>query len=81
MKYYSELTGELFNTIEELEASEAKIREKEAAKKAADTEIAAAFEEAVDAWQHYLDLSKKYGRKEAYMPDSLFKGLIEEFFG
>ena len=81
MKYYSELTGELFNTIEELEASETKIREKEAAKKAADTEIEAAFEEAVDAWQHYLDLSKKYGRKEAYMPDSLFKGLIEEFFG
>lgn len=80
MKYYSELTGELFNTIEELEASEAKIREKEAAKKAADTEIAAAFEEAVDAWQHYLDLSKKYGKKEAYVPDSLFKGLIEEFF-
>ena len=80
MKYYSELTGELFNTIEELEASEAKIREKEAAKKAADTEITAAFEEAVDAWQHYLDLSKKYGKKEAYVPDSLFKGLIEEFF-
>lgn len=81
MKYYSELTGELFNTIEELETSEAEIRKKEEAKKAANTEIAAAFEEAVDAWQHYLDLSKKYGRKEAYMPDSLFKGLIEEFFG
>lgn len=81
MKYYSELTGELFNTIEELETSEAEIRKKEEAKKAADTEIAAAFEEAVDAWQHYLDLSKKYGKKEAYMPDSLFKGLIEEFFG
>lgn len=80
MKYYSELTGGLFNTIEELEASEADIREKEAAKKAADTEIAAAFEEAVDAWQHYLDLSKKYGKKEAYMPDSLFRELIKEFF-
>lgn len=80
MKYYSELTGELFNTIEELETSEAEIRKKEEAKKAADTEIAAAFEEAVDAWQHYLDLSKKYGKKEAYVPDSLFEGLIEEFF-
>lgn len=80
MKYYSELTGELFNTIEELETSEAKIRKEEEAKKAAETEIAAAFEEAVDAWQHYLDLSKKYGKKEAYMPDSLFKELIKEFF-
>lgn len=80
MKYYSELTGELFNTIEELETSEAKIRKEEEAKKAAETEIAAAFEEAVDAWQHYLDLSKKYGKKEAYMPDSLFKELIREFF-
>lgn len=81
MKYYSELTGELFNTIEELEASEAKIREEKEAKKAADTEITKAFEEAVDAWQHYLDLSKKYGKKEAYVPDSLFEGLIKEFFG
>ena len=80
MKYYSELTGELFNTIEELETSEAEIRKEEEAKKAAETEIAAAFEEAVDAWQHYLDLSKKYGKKEAYMPDSLFKELIKEFF-
>ena len=35
MKFYSEITGELFDTIEELELTEKSIREKEAAEKKA----------------------------------------------
>ena len=73
MKYYSELTGELFNTIEELETSE--LQKREEVEK--EIKITEAFEKAVEAWQHYLYLSKKYGKEEAYMPYSFMK----EFFG
>ena len=47
MKFYSEITGELFDTIEELELTEKSIREKEAAEKKANKEIEKAYEEAV----------------------------------
>ena len=46
LKFYSEITGELFDTIEELELTEKSIREKEAAEKKANKEIEKAYEEA-----------------------------------
>ena len=80
MKFYSEITGELFDTIEELELTEKSIREKEAAEKKANKEIEKAYDDAVKAWKNYLEQSKKYGRRETYMPEGLFKDFIGTFF-
>ena len=80
MKYYSELTGELFDTVDELKETEEKIhRERIEAEKAND-EINKAFDAAVEAWNHYLDVSKKYGRESAVIPSSLFKDVVYKFF-
>ena len=81
MKYYSEKLGELFDSIEELEKVEKKVEEKEKAKKAAQAEVDKAYEEAVKAWNHYLDVSKEKGCKRAYLPDESFKSLMDILFG
>ena len=80
MKYYSEKTGELFDTLDELEKAERKIEEKEKAKKAAQKEVNEAYAEAVKAWEHYLDVSKKCGCKKAYLPDDNFRTLFDVLF-
>ena len=80
MKYYSEITGELFDTIEELKNSEEEIQREKEERAKAEEEINKAFNEAMDAWQHYLDVAEKFGRKEAYVPDSIFQELINELF-
>ena len=80
MKFYSELTGELFNTVEELDKAEEKVLNEIAEKAVAETEIDAAFDEAINAWNNYLDVCKKYNHKSAPMPDNLFRDIINSFF-
>lgn len=80
MKFYSEKTGELFDTVEELETAEKEIEEIEKAKKAAQEEVNSAYEEAVKAWENYLEVSKKCGCKRAYLPDNNFKTLLDVLF-
>lgn len=80
MKFYSEKTGELFDTVEELQKVEKEIAKKEKAKKAAQAEVDKAYEEAVKAWNHYLDVSKERGCKKAYLPDESFKTLLDILF-
>lgn len=80
MKFYSEKTGELFNSVEELKKAEEEIQKKEEADKAARKEINEAYAEAVKAWDHYLEISKKYDQKKAYLPDDSFKAFLELLF-
>lgn len=80
MKFYSELTGELFDTVEELDNAEAKVHKEIEAKALAETEIDAAFDAAIDAWNNYLDVCKKYDHKSAPMPDNLFRDVVYSFF-
>ena len=80
MKFYSELTGTLFNTVEELNSAEEKVHKEIEAKAVAETEIDAAFDEAINAWNNYLDVCKKYDHKSAPMPDNLFRDVVYSFF-
>ena len=81
MKFYSEKMGKLFDTIEELEKAEKEIEEKEKVKKAAQEEVDKAYAEAVKAWDHYLEVSKKAGYIKAYLPDRSFNTLMDILFG
>lgn len=80
MKYYSEITGELFDTVEELRKSEQKIREKEQKKEEAKKEMDAALKECTDAWDRYLKVCEKYGVKRGYVSNGLFEDLFNSFF-
>lgn len=80
MKFYSEKTGELFDTVEELKKVEEEVQKKEEAKKAALAEVDEAYAEAVKAWNHYLEISKKHEQKKAYLPDDSFKTLLDILF-
>lgn len=80
MKFYSEKTGELFDTVEELKKVEEEVQKKEEAKKAALKEVDEAYAEAVKAWNHYLEVSKKHEQKKAYLPDDSFKTFLDFLF-
>ena len=70
MKYYSEVTGEIFDTIEELEKSEEKILKENLEKEKAEKEISEAYHMVVEAWKYYLEVCKKHGKKDIYIPSS-----------
>ena len=79
MKYFSELTGEIFDTVDELKTAEEEINRINAEKERASEEIDAAYKKAVQAWEDYLEVSKKY-KQIAYVPNSLFETVIKNFF-
>lgn len=79
MKYFSELTGEIFDTVDELKTAEEEINRINAEKERASEEIDAAYKKAVQAWEDYLKVSKKY-KQIAYVPNSLFETVIKNFF-
>lgn len=95
MKYFSELTKHVYDTIEELESAEKVEQEKldaEAAKKAKRTEAAkaveAAFDEANKAYKHANELLKEftntYGSfhmsvKDVDSSSSLFDAIFNSF--
>ena len=81
---YSTRTGGFGNrrndTVEELKKVEEEVQKKEEAKKAALAEVDEAYAEAVKAWNHYLEVSKKHEQKKAYLPDDSFKTLLDILF-
>lgn len=78
MKYYSEITGELFDTVEKLRAEEEKILKREAEKEKASKEVEEAYKKAVKACDDYFEVVKKYGKN--YRSDDLFGELIRNLF-
>lgn len=80
MKYYSEITGELFDTVEELRKNEQKLREEALKKEEAKKEMDAALRECTDAWDRYLKVCEKYGVKRGYVSNGLFEDLLKAFF-
>lgn len=79
MKYFSELTGEIFDTVDELKKAEEEIQKKNLEKERASKEIDEAYNKAVQAWENYLEVSKKY-KRPAYVPNGLFETMIKNFF-
>ncbi len=80
MKYYSEVTGEIFDTIDELDKAEEKIRDEERERAKAEKELKAAYDEAITACDKYLTLAKKHKKTDIMVPESLFMEWIDSFF-
>ena len=79
MKYFSELTGEIFDTVDELKKAEEEVHKKNAEKERASKEIDEAYDKAIQAWEDYLEVSKKY-KRTVYIPNGLFESLVRELF-
>lgn len=64
MKYYSE--GKLFDTAEEAEAYELKIKEKEEAKKKKEEEKQKRVDELNELWNQYMEKADKFYKDYGY---------------
>ena len=67
MKYFSELTGEIFDTVDELKTAEEEINRINAEKERASEEIDAAYKKAVQAWEDYPAIQSP----EFYIPANI----------
>lgn len=80
MKFYSEETGQLYATEEDLKKAEEIMKEKLESKKAAEKEIKEAYRDALKACDHYYEVAKKH-KQNAFTSDEFFDTFLNLLFG
>lgn len=67
MKFYSEKTNKLYDTINLLEAAEKEKEEKKAKKEEQEQKLAAAYQDMMQAYKKYEKLAYKFYREYGYL--------------